>query len=869
MSLPPWIRRLVLRAVSPRDEDEVLGDLEEVYARRSARSGPIRATVVTGVEALGIAGGITVGRLRRAVRGSLMTSSELRLAARLVGRTPLMSLASVAALAVAIGLATTGFTVVAAVLDRELPLPAGDRLVDVTFRDASTGEDRPAPPPATRLGGDAVPGLDHVGLARTAQRNVRHPTGEVELVSEIFITPGSLERLGVPPIVGRGLSAQDALPGAEPVVLLGEAWWAARFNRDPSVVGRILDLGTRSARVVGVLPQEAVYPGPADLWSPLDATPEAAGAARAGTRLFGTLAPGATPALVAASLGALADGWWDAGLVARPVTVSVQRTEDPGPATLPGVVVLSVLIALLVLVAGNVANLIMARTAARRGELAVRTALGAGRGRLVAQISIEVLLMALAAAGVGLWASQRVLAMLAASEAEDLPPWIDLGLDAGVVAFVMGVTLLATLVAGVVPALRATRSQLGGLLRSGGGGPGASSFGRLEDTMIVGQVALSIGILGAALLVHQGWSTEFLDARLGVPSDRILVARMSADAPLSGATLRGLEARLTQLPGVVAAGVGDHTPGVDAPLRQVVLEDEAGGPGTALRVPRARVGPGYFQALGTGPLTGRTFVADDFAADALPVALVNRSFVDRYLGGGNAVGRHIAIPDARPPDAAPALATPSHRIVGVVPDLGLTATDPERAAGVYLPLTTAWSFRAVVQTATQPEGLDEAVRGAAFAVDPGIGVNSTIVLSTSLSALRRVFVVAGWGFTGFGGLVLGLSLLATYALLAFEVTRRTREIGVRVALGARPARILTALLSRVAGYVAVGALVGTGLGYLLVEVARATFVHRFPPTSPWTFLGLAGLALLVGFAAAWIPARRALSVHPVEALRAD
>jgi hypothetical protein len=261
---------------------------------------------------------------------------------------------------------------------------------------------------------------------------------------------------------------------------------------------------------------------------------------------------------------------------------------------------------------------------------------------------------------------------------------------------------------------------------------------------------------------------------------------------------------------------------------------------------------------------GRVFHAADYREEAAQVALVNEPFVRRYLGGGNALGRRIRI--ARADDAGPPV---WREIVGVVPDLGLSGADPERAAGVYLPIGAEDAFRVFIRTRVPPASLSAELRAAAFNVDPELPVSGIVVLSQELALVRRVYAIIGTAFTSLGATVLLLSLAAMYAILSFEVTRRTREIGIRVALGATSGGVLSGLLRRVGVYVVAGSVAGAGLGLLLLGVARATFVMTFPRTGLFTFAAQGGLVAIAALAAAWVPGRRALGIQPMDALRAD
>ena len=867
MISPRWARALVRLCARETHANDLLGDLEEVHRERLNRSGPWIAGLRTGADALGVAGGEVIRRVVLGLTGGWISGSEARLAARLLLRNPMMTLTSVIALSVGVALASTGFTAVNAILNPSLPFAGGENWVSITPIDADTRARRDVPATVLRAWIDGTKSLTHIGAYREGSANLRHPNGEIERLSIAHITPSTLQRLPFEARLGRTLVPDDAEAGAPPVVVVLESLWERAFDRDPNVVGRQIDLGGASRVVVGIIPDEAVFPSLAESWIPLriEAAETGASATDASLSLIGYLAEGAEPAVATSELTAL--------LVSRQAelgdlsTVDVRRIGEAAGATGPGALIVTVLIGLLLVVAGNVANLIIARTAARRGELAVRTSLGAPRGRLVAQLSFEVLVMAGLASALGLGASRMLLGRLSDPRTRDLPITMDLSLAPSTVLFVIAITFLATLVAGVWPALRATQADVGEALKGGGTGGTRAVFGWFDHGMIVAQITLSIGILGAAVMIHLSWLGTYDTIGESVPADEILAARITVEADLGGADADALQRRLVSAVGEVpqarAVAVASHLPGVDARLARFTLEDQ-GGLADVRAVPTAQVGPGFFRVIGIEARVGRLFSDDDFQAGMPSVAVVNETFADQHLGGANPLGRRFR--RASPQGAEPG---PWIEIIGVVSAPGLSAADEERSGGVFLPGVDPTDFFLMVRTAGSPTVIAPALREAAFGVHPGLAVSEDGVLKTRLDGLRRVYQWMGSIFTSLGGIVLLLSLVAMYAILAFEVTRRTREIGVRVALGADARRVLVPVLRRVAIYVVVGGALGTGLGLGLLAVVQETLVLRLPDAGPGTFPALALLTLVTGLIAAWVPARHALKIRPMDALRAE
>jgi putative ABC transport system permease protein len=389
--------------------------------------------------------------------------------------------------------------------------------------------------------------------------------------------------------------------------------------------------------------------------------------------------------------------------------------------------------------------------------------------------------------------------------------------------------------------------------------------------MIVAQIAVSIGVLGAATMLHRGWIGAYGERDPGFRTDDIVSTQLVVlgprpDSSVPLARLRTeIEAAIRSLPGVVDVGATTRLPWTDAPIRRVSVERSSGGGEQAtLSVPTVAVGPGLLELIDATPLVGRLFADPDFRQGAPPVALVNQPFVDESLDGANAVGRRIRF-DRPGEEDSPVW----YEIVGVVPDRGLSAADPQRAGGVYIPMGDEADFRLLVRYTGRPAEFIPALQATVFAVDPGIAVTGTGVLSRQLLEIRRVYLVFGSIFTSLGSIVLLLSMMATFAILSFEVTRRTREIGLRVALGAHHRSILRLVLGRVVVYMAAGGAIGIVLGYLLLNAARAMLVMRFPPTGLPTFPILIGVMTLAALIAAWLPASRTLSIRPMEALRFD
>jgi hypothetical protein len=387
-------------------------------------------------------------------------------------------------------------------------------------------------------------------------------------------------------------------------------------------------------------------------------------------------------------------------------------------------------------------------------------------------------------------------------------------------------------------------------------------FGRVGAVLLVVEIALSIALLNGAVTMARAFSSYVNDIP-AVPKNGVLTAQLGR--------IRNPEQRdkvvaaARALPGVVAAGAGQHLPRLYPPPRTIVIEPMPGEPVLAPRpAPGHAVGEGFLEAVGGRPVLGRVFAGDDFVAGAAPVAIVNEPFVAKFLGGRNPIGRRIRI-DERQAAAAP---EPWREIVGVVPDLGLSVGDPALTAGFYIPARDEMLWYLAVRTSVDPLTQVAPLRAAVAKVDVDLQLQELRTLDDAGREERVFLSSVALALTAMGGMALMLSIVGIYALLSFMVTRRTREIGIRVALGARSWQVLRSITAGAAVYLVIGGLLGTVLGVLFAKT-RAVIMISIPAPGFWMpatiFLTLA----IAGLVACWLPARRALSIRPSEALSAD
>ena len=783
--------------------------------------------------------------------------SDVTLGLRLMRKQPVLSVTAVLALATGIGLATMGFTFLEAVFTSQLPFAGGDRFVLLDVYEAPRARRAGLSIERFRAVRESVPALSHLGAFETAPQNLLLPTGEVALVSGVVMTPESFAVLPFAPIVGRALDANDAVAGAAPAIVIRESLWRRHFSADPLVVGRSANFSGVQRQIVGVLPDALEFPNSPEAWLPLRDPVRA--------RIFGVLVDVDGLAIAQTQVASASAQFEQANPSAPRLRLQVDGfvpALSRGLDILTGALVF-VLVLVLLVIAANVANLILARAMSRSSELAVRSALGATRARLVTQVCTEVLLLGSIAAVVGVAASELTFKWIRET-ATDMPFWVDLTAGPRTVLFVAMATVLAAAVGGAWPALKATSRDAQQAL-SASNRRVAGAFGVTSSAMIALQIALSIGALHAALVVAHGVAGYMRGASIAGES-QILTARLYLPDSVEAAAHTLVLDTLNRLPGITRAGLATSlprlSPGVVMTRVRADVRATASMPRAA---PRVAVSPGYLETLGGRAITGRLFTAHDLSDEAPPVAIVNEPFVATFFGGANPVGKQLQFVDEHDPAAASAW----REIVGVVPDLGLSAGDEQLAGGLYVPMRRESLMYVAAAVAGDPALLAMPLRRAIAQTDPRILVRDTVRLPDVGSEDRAVFAGIGAALTALGVIALGLSVIGVYALLSFSVAARTREIAVRSALGATRVQVLRSVIGRAAIPLAAGALLGPAIGTALIAV-RGIFAFRLPSEAgAMPVAALVALMLVAALAAAWLPGRRALRVNVADALKAE
>jgi predicted permease len=852
-----------------------------------------------------VAGARDAHRDRRGLPGLGALLFDLKLGGRMLVKYPGLTIVGGLAMGFAICVGTVIFQVLSTVFYPSLPLPQGDRLVQIRNWDVATMNDEPRALHDFNVWRNSLQSVTELGAWRNVTRNLIVTTGDARSVQVAEITASAFRVAGGTPLMGRVLGEADERPDAPAVAVIGYDVWQTRFGGDSAVLGRSAQLGTDHVAIVGVMREGFEFPVAHDVWTPLRVVNDAH-APRSGPEIsvFGLLAPGATLETAQAELSAVGQRVASE----RPTThaqlqahVAPYAMLNAGPSQDDTIGIRASIylfaVMLLVLVCSNVALLLFARAATRESEFTMRTALGASRRRIVAQLFAEALVLGGVAGVAGLLAAHVVLQTWGVTFLEvnlgRLPFWYDLSLSPATVLFALGLTILGSAIAGVMPALKVTRG-MGSRLKQATAGAGGLQFGGIWTVVIVAQVAVTVAF--PAVVYQTQWQlrhVETFDA--GFPTEEYLGARIQLDTPTAAGEipdavreaeraafarrLEDLRQRVAGEPGVAGVTFVDRLPRAPRPEYDIELPQdvnrtgpagESGEPGTPLREATvARIDPSYFDTLETSVLAGRAFGPAD-VAPGVQVAIVDQSFVDQVLQGRNPIGQQVRFASQDPVKAP----YPWMQIVGVVKDLGMGAPSRVgRAAGLYLPSSPERLGRVYMMVHLRDDAQPFApkLHEIATAVDPTLRLSEVQRVDKVTEPL--IWFVQLWVRVTaiMTAVALVLSLSGIYAVLSFIVARRTREIGVRVALGASRVRVVSAIFRRPLIQVGLGVLAGSALLALAGSVkTEMPGLDGELSAAQLAMLAAYGVVMLgVCLLACIVPTRRALSVEPTVALRMD
>ena len=817
-----------------------------------------------------------LGRERRADwRDGLI--QDVRFALRALARRPSFLAITSLTLALGIGANAAMFSVVDAALLKPLPYADPDRLVSVwptgammpgIFVQVRDGT-RTMDPIAGYSGGSAVSMSGAFEPARVVQ---------AEATSRFF------DVLGVRAALGRTFRGGEDQPGRDRIAVLGNALWQQQFGSDPGILGRSVVVDGISRTVVGVMPHDFHFPSPnIDFWVPVSLDPSPANIGRYwGTshlNVIGRLRPGVTAQLAEQEAAVLIDRsrasfpWrmsdeWGTGVTVVPLERKVVGDVGPMLLVLFGSVAVVLLIACV-----NVANLLLSRATAREREIAIRASLGAGRGRIVRQLLTESVILALAGGTVGLVVAAGGVRALLLLMPPGMPRVTEVAIDARVLAFAMATALLTGIAFGLAPALRASRPTLQGTLGATRNAGGTLARRRLSEGLVVAQIALGVVLVaGAGLLIKSFWRLHQVE--LGFRADEVVAADVpipsfpSDTTPRARAFFDAVLEEVRAIPGVQAAAVASVLPfgGAGSMQSSFATEIEASPTppgGSAPMLVRTVVSPDYFRVMGIPLLRGRA-LSDADREGGPAVALVDELTARRLWPNADPIGQRFRAVWMKP----------WITVVGVVGTVKRDSLSSAGEVGVYLPATHAAGFwfptqmSLVMRTTAPMSALAPRIRSAVARVDRTVPVTSPRLVRTLVasSAARTRFTVVL--LATFAVVALSLGAVGIYGVVAYAVSRRTREIGVRMALGARAGDVLGMVLRE--GGVLAGAGVALGIaGALATSRLLAGFLFGVTPNDPAVFVAVPALLGLVALGACAIPARRASRVDPVVALRSD
>jgi putative ABC transport system permease protein len=801
---------------------------------------------------------------------------DVRYGLRSLLKAPGLTAVAVLALTLGIGLTTTMFSIVYGAMLRGLPYPEGDRIVSLRRQN-----------PARGINGSGISLLDF-GDYKTQQRSFSELAAvtsgtifvsgdeKAERFDGAWITSNTLSMTGVKPILGRPFRAGEDTPQGEKVAILSYSMWHDRYASDANMVGRVIRVNGVPTTVVGVMPEHFEFPENEKIWIPLQADPNATDREHSPQyEVFGKLKPDASLDQANVELATIAKRLASAYPQAdEGFTTSAQNFIDGYIGKEPRQLLYTMLAAVffvLLIACANVANLLLDRAAHRTKEVGVRTALGASRGAVVRQFLAESLVLSLAATGLGIVVAyfgvdgfNRALAATT-----QIPYFIDIRLHPQVLLFTIGVAALTTLAAGAIPAYQSSRADINEILKDEARGASSFRIGRISKGLVIFEIALSCGLLVAAGLMIKsvaqlrnldpGFTTkDVLTARVGFPAaytDTIAQWRFFDDVLQKVSALPGV-ASASESSGLPATrqGFGGNTFGVEG---QSYLKDKD--------YPNARwlsVTPDFFNTVKTPVVDGRTFTISDRPGE-LPVAIVNREFVSKFFKNQSPIGKRIRI-------GASSSKQPWLTIVGVVGNMFTGDNERPIVPAIYQPFAQSRQNFAWISARTSgpPTSIANSLRQVVASVNADIPLYWVDTYEHQIAQQVWFVRVFGTMFMIFGFVALFLASVGLYAVMSFSVSRRIREVGIRMALGARAGDVVRmifrqGLVQLVVG-MSLGLLFATGMGQLLKAI-----LFQVQPRDPSIFVGVAVVLTLVGLVACLVPARRATQVDPLVALRSE
>ena len=798
---------------------------------------------------------------------------DLRYGVRMLLKSPGLACAALLAIALGVGANTTIFSVVNSVLLRPLPFAAPDKLVKVWTTDAARGRNDL---PVSYLNFTDWRGQSQTFEAMTAYSEASATlSGEEtpEQLKGVAVTADMFPVLGVRPLVGRPFTAEEEKRGSAPVVVISHGLWQRRFGSDRKVVGQQVTLDGKSTTIVGVMPPGFKFPLDAqnpELWSPLD--PDTEINQSRGARYLNVVArlkEGATLQQAQADMENIAQRLteqypaYNTGRGTRLITLYDDTVGEIRPALL---VLLGAVGCVLLIACANVANLLLARAAGRHKEMALRTALGASRRRIVRQLLTESLLLACLGGVAGLLLALWGVDVLVSLIPEGVPRAQEIAVDGRALGFTFGVSLLTGVIFGLAPALQSSRLNLNESLKEGGrGSTDGLRRNRVRSLLVISEIALSLMLLiGAGLLIKS--FKRLRDINPGFNPERVLTMSLSLpeakyeEPERQGLFFQELDRRVAELPGVEVAGLVDPLPlsGDNKTTTFSIEGRPAPAPADRLSANVRTVDSEYLSAMSVPLIKGRGLTERD-TKDAPPVMLVNETLARRFFPGEEAIGKRATVYPFKTPC----------EIVGVVGDVKHRSLDVESGPEFYLSYLQApqpFMYLVARTSLAEPAALASSVQGAVQQIDkdqPIADVKTMSQLLGETTAARRFNMLL---LGVFALLALVLASVGIFGVMSYMVTQRTHEIGIRMALGARVSDVIRLIVGRGMTLVVIGVALGLAGAFFVTRVMKG-LLYGVSATDPLTFVGVSLVLSAVALVACLIPARRAARVDPMIALR--
>ena len=802
-----------------------------------------------------------------------MLIQDIRYAARSLAQNRAFTAVAVLCLAIGIGVNSTIFSVVDGVLLQPYPYADAERIVVLNSTNGrlSIGRSGISYPDFKDLR-DQNSSFTMLAAFSGRSLTIADGASDPERYFGATISWTLFDLLGTPPVLGRNFGPEDDRPGAEPVVILGDDVWQRRYNGDRGIIGRAININGQPHTVIGVMPPRFAFPETQKLWVTLAPYGEKTSRSERYMQVFARLKPGvsmeaavsdatAVAARLASTYPAQNRDW---GTVVRPL----RSWMLPAQVNLMILTMMGAVTLVLLIACANVANLLLARASVRHREISIRAALGAGRWRIVRQLLTEAVMIGLVSAPLGILTAWIGIRLLDSSMPPDsVPYFIHWSLDERSLIYTIAISLLTGVVFGLAPAMQAAGGNLQESLKEGGRGAAGSRKAWLRNVLVVAEVALALVLLvGASLFVRSFLNLQ--NARLGFDTAPLMTMRfyLPGDAYESNdAKARRVDdivRRVEGLPGVEAAFASNFVPlGGGGSNGEILVEGKPVEQGQEPSITLVGTSPRLRATLGVALVRGRDFTNTEGSTRS-PVALINQAMAKAIWGDEDPLGRRFKLTRNDLPDW--------FTVIGVIADFRHFQPDSDRpifpAAYVPYPFEPTLNTGLTIRVAGDPASITNAVRQQIRASDAGIPVFQvrTMVEQREISFWQdRLF---GWMFSIFGVIALALASIGVYGVLSYSVSQRTQEIGVRVALGADRSHVLRLVVGQGLKLAAAGIVLGAAAAFGVTPVIKS-ILYDVAPSDPVSFIGMATFLVVVALAASYVPARRALAVDPIVALR--